>query len=125
LERFFEEFMGTARRGPIRLLEAPGHSFSDVAKKVVSLINLATLAELETKVGRPVHPGRFRANMYFDGLPAWSEHDLVGQTLQIGSARVEVVKRISRCAATEVDPETAVRDIEIPAILRRSRDSLD
>lgn len=125
IEDFFDDFMGAEKRGAIRLLQAPGHSFSDVASKFVSLINLATLAELETQIGRPVHPVRFRANIYFDGLPAWSEHDLVGRTLEIGSSRINVVRRISRCAATEVNPETALRDIEIPAILRRSRDNLD
>lgn len=125
VERFFEDFMETEKRGPIRLLKAPDHSFSDLAKKVVSLINLATLAELGNRLGQPVHPLRFRANIYFEGIPAWSEHDLVGQTLQIGATRAKVIKTTSRCAATEVNPETALRDIPIPEILRSSRDSLD
>jgi len=34
-------------------------------------------------------------------------------------ARLKVVKRIVRCAAINVDPETAVRDLEIPAALMR------
>ncbi len=125
VEHFFENFMGDEKRGPIRLLKAPGHSFSDLARKVVSLINLSTLAELESRLGEPVHPLRFRANIYFDGLPAWSEHDLVGQTLEIGTACARVIKCTSRCAATEVNPETALRDIPIPDILMKSRDSLD
>lgn len=125
VERFFENFMETEKRGPIRLLKAPGHSFSDLAKKVVSLISLSTLAELENHLGQSVHPLRFRANIYFDGIPAWSEHDLVGKTLQIGAARAKVVKTTSRCAATEVNPETALRDIPVPEILLSSRDSLD
>jgi uncharacterized protein YcbX len=106
-------------------LKSPGHSFSDLAKKVVSLISLSTLAELENRLGQPIHPLRFRANIYFDGMPAWSEHELVGQTLQIGAARAKVIKTTSRCAATEVNPETALRDIPIPEILLSSRDSLD
>jgi uncharacterized protein YcbX len=125
VEGFFEKFMEGERRGPIRLLKAPGHSFSDLAKKVVSLINLATLAELENRLGQPVHPLRFRANIYFDGMPAWSEHDLVGKTLQIGAARAKVIKTTSRCAATEVNPETALRDIPVPEILLSTRDNLD
>jgi MOSC domain-containing protein len=125
IEGFFETFMGDEKRGPIRLLQASGHSFSDLSKKVVSLINLATLKELETRLGKPVHPLRFRANVYFDGLPAWSEHELVGETLEFGSARAKVVKCTSRCAATEVNPETAFRDIPIPEILLKARDSLD
>lgn len=125
IENFFQDFMAAERRGPIRLLRAPGHSFSDVANKVVSLINLTTVAELEGRIGKPIHPLRFRANVYFEGLPAWSEHELVGATLAVGSIRLKVVKRISRCAATEVNPDTALRDIAIPSILRHARDSLD
>jgi uncharacterized protein YcbX len=125
LEAFFETFMGEEKRGPIRLLQARGHSFSDLASKVVSLISLSTLATLEDQLGQPVHPLRFRANIYFDGMPAWSEHGLVGETLKIGSLRAKVVKCTSRCAATEVNPETALRDIPIPEILLKSRDSLD
>jgi uncharacterized protein YcbX len=125
VENFFEDFMENEKRGPIRLLQSPGHSFSDLSKKVVSLINLATLKELETRLGQPVHPLRFRANIYFDGLPAWSEHDLLGKTLELGTARAKVIKTTSRCAATEVNPETALRDIPIPEILLSSRDSLD
>jgi uncharacterized protein YcbX len=96
-----------------------GHSFSDVAKKVVSIINLASLAAIESMVGFPVHPLRFRANVYVRGWPAWHEASLVGETLRIGGARLKIVKRITRCAAVNVDPELAVRDMEIPNTLMR------
>ncbi len=125
IEQFFGQFMRTEKRGPIRVLKAPNHSFSDLAKKVVSMINLATLADLENRLGQPIHPLRFRANFYFEGLPAWSEFDLVGEKLQVGSTQMRVVKRIERCAATEVNPETAIRDISIPEILYRMNDNAD
>ena len=35
------------------------------------------------------------------------------------TARLEVVKRITRCAAVNVDPETAARDLSIPNELMR------
>jgi uncharacterized protein len=119
LENFFQEFMGKEARGKIRLLEAPGHSFSDVAKKVVSIINLESVAALENSIGRPVHPLRFRGNLHVSGWPAWSETQLIGRELEIGDARLRVVKMIQRCAATEVDPETAERDIDVPDALYR------
>lgn len=124
VERFFEAFMEDEKRGAIRLLRAPGHAFTDQAKKAVSLINLATVRELETMAGKPVHPLRFRGNIYFDGLPAWSENDLVGKTLRIGTVTATIFKTTNRCAATEVNPDTAMRDIPIPQILREQRDSL-
>src|SRR6202021_3783119 len=90
-----------------------------VAKKVVSIINLASVAAIEAAVGAPVDPLRFRANLYVDGWPAWHEFELLNQTLAIGDARLKVVKRIVRCAAVNVDPESAARDLNIPQALMR------
>ena len=115
IERFFAEFCADELRGPPKVLQGAGHSFSDVAKKVVSIINLASVAELEDAAGAPVHPLRFRANLYVEGWPAWREFDLLNSEIAIGpTARVKVVKRIVRCAATEVDPDTGIRDLPIP-----------
>ena len=65
----------------------------------------------------PVDPLRFRANIYVDGWSAWDEFDLVGREIAIGSARAKVVKRIVRCAATNVEPGTGIRDLAIPKTL--------
>ena len=121
IEQFFATFCADELRGPPKVLHAMGHSFSDVARKVVSIINLASVAELETILGVPVDPLRFRANLYVEGWPAWSELDFVGREIAIGkSARLKVVKRIVRCAATNVDPDTGVRDLAIPDTLMRN-----
>ena len=118
IEAFFRRFMPKELHGPPKVLFGEGHSFSDVAKKVVSIINLASVAAVETAAGAPVHPLRFRGNLYVAGWPAWHEFDLLGAEIAIGeSARLKVVKRIQRCAATEVDPETGIRDLAIPRIL--------
>ena len=115
IERFFAEFSADELRGPPRVLRAEGHSFSDVAKKVVSIINLASVAALEDAAGAAVNPLRFRGNLQVEGWPAWHEFDLLNREIRIGpSARVKVVKRIVRCAATEVDPDTGIRDLPIP-----------
>src|SRR6186997_3235075 len=47
IEAFFRRFMPNELRGPPKVLYGDGHSFSDVAKKVVSIINLASIAEIE------------------------------------------------------------------------------
>jgi uncharacterized protein YcbX len=120
IEDFFAAFSAPELRGPPKVLHAPGHSFSDVAKKVVSIINLASVQDVERVIGAPVDPLRFRGNLHVSGWPAWREFDLLGQTLAIGEARLRVVKRIVRCAATEVDPATGIRDLEIPRTLTKS-----
>ena len=85
IERFFASFSADELRGPPKVLHAPGFSFSDVAAKVVSIINLASVADLENYVGAPVDPLRFRANLYVTGWPAWQELDMVGRRLAIGN----------------------------------------
>jgi len=120
IEAFFSEFCVADLRGPPKVLHAPGHSFSDVARKVVSIINLASVAELARVLGAPVDPLRFRGNVYVEGWAPWREFELLDQDLAIGpTARLRVVKRIVRCAATNVDPRTGVRDLAIPETLLR------
>jgi uncharacterized protein YcbX len=120
IEAFFAEHFAEELNGPPKILFAEGHSFSDVARKVVSIINLASVAALEGLIGQPVHPLRFRGNVYVTGWPAWHEFDLMDQVLAIGDARLRVVKRIVRCAATNVDPDTAARDLNVPHTLMRT-----
>jgi len=123
--QFFAGFMGDAARGTPRLLEAAGHMFSDVREKYVSLINLASVQDLERVVRQPVNPLRFRANLYLTDTPAWSEFSWVGCEFAIGETRLRVTKRIDRCGATNVDPETAARDMNIPRALQQGFGHVD
>lgn len=119
IERFFAAGFAGGIKGPPKVLSSRGHSFSDVARNVVSIINLGSLRAIENIVGQPVHPLRFRANLYVEGWPAWHEFDLLDQILAVGGTRLKVVKRITRCAAINVDPDTAARDLNIPQALMR------
>jgi hypothetical protein len=96
-----------------------GHCFCDQRDKVLSLINMASLHDFETKVGQRRHRRRFRANVWFSGAAPWSERNWVGQHIQLGGAVLRVTKGIVRCAATEVNPETAQRDADPVAELRQ------
>ncbi len=126
VEAFFRRFMPKELDGPPKVLSSAGHSFSDVAKKVVSIINLASVASVENAVGAPVDPLRFRGNLYLTGWPAWHEFGLLGQTLTIGkTTELKVVKRIQRCAATDVDPNTGIRDMTIQRTLMENFDHTD
>ena len=125
IEAFLRRFMRAELRGPPKVLHADGHSFSDVAAKVVSIINLASVAAIETAVGVPLHPLRFRANLSVDGWPAWHEFGLLGQEIAIGDARLKVTKRITRCAAINVDPDTGIRELALPDTLLRTFDHAD
>jgi uncharacterized protein YcbX len=125
--KFFENFLDDAVKGPLRVVEAPGHAFADARRrpnattdKYVSLINCASIAALGGVMGVLVDPIRFRANVYFDGAAAWSEHDWVDSEITLGAARLRVISPITRCAATQVNPLTAKRDLDIVAALGRA-----
>jgi uncharacterized protein YcbX len=120
IEAFFAQFMPDELRGPPKVLHGQNHSFSDVAKKVVSIINLASVAAVATVTGAAVDALRFRGNVYVAGWPAWHEFELMGRTLAINGARLNVIKRIVRCAATDVDPATGIRDLTIPKTLMQN-----
>jgi hypothetical protein len=123
---FFDEFLAGAAEGGLRIVEAPEHSFADARRKpnattdqYVSLINLASIAALEHSIGAEVAPLRFRANVYFEGMPAWSELDWLEGEIAVGGARLRIVSAITRCAATQVNPATAERDLDIVGGLQR------
>ena len=99
-------------------LSAPdGHRFMDHPQGYVSIINLASVREIEATLGRPVDPLRFRGNIYVDGWPAWIENATTGQSVRIGGAEGRVFKTITRCLATHVDPTSGEVDIDMTGTL--------
>lgn len=113
-------FLGEDVRGPLRVLPAPGaHRFFDHPQGLLSLISLESVRDIERRIGRPVDPLRFRANIYVSGWPAWSELETENWMVTLGAARARVFKPITRCAATHVDPVAGVRDIDMVETLRR------
>lgn len=126
IEDFFRAFMGDEARGRPKLVEAAeGHVLSDHANPVISIINLASVKDMERVVGKPIDPRRFRGNFLIEGMAPWHEFDLCGKRLQIGGAILEVTERIDRCGATNVNPETAERDLNIPRDLKRGFGHID
>ena len=121
IEDFLRGYMPAALRGEPRLLRAPdGFRFTDSPRGYVSLINLASVAALEDMTGAPVDPLRFRANLHLAGLEPWAELDLVDRVLVSDrGVRLRIIKRTERCAATNVDPATGIRDLAIPRTLLR------
>jgi len=119
IEQFIAAYMAPSLRGRPKIVSAPGHSFTDIAAKRLHIVNLATVRELERVLGRPVDPLRFRPNLIVDGPDPWSEFDWVGREMSAGPIRLKVWKRTERCAATNVDPKTGARDMDIPAALQR------
>jgi uncharacterized protein YcbX len=120
IEAFFDDYMGDVLRGRARIVASPGHNFSDVDAKCVSIINLETVREIARVAGVPVDPMRFRGNIYIEGLDPFKELDLAQDTFHIGDVAFEGIKRTVRCNATTVNLQTGIRDLNIPKILSQS-----
>lgn len=118
LGEFFAGFLGRDEVGMPRFIEATDSALADSHPSHISIVNLASVHDLERVVRRPVDPLRFRANIYVEGAEAWSELGWIGGRVAIGGARLRVVEPIGRCAATNVDPQTAERDMNIPRALQ-------
>ncbi|MEM1048620.1 MAG: MOSC domain-containing protein [Pseudomonadota bacterium] len=129
--RHFATLTGLDESDLPRFVVAEPHRFTDVSvvspelMNAVSLINRTSVEAFAEAIGKPVDPMRFRGNIVFEGCPAFSELDRVGAEIWIGATRLEVMMRTKRCAATEVNPDTAERDLRVPNLLRRTYGHFD
>ena len=99
--------------------QGPAGSFHDSTRTKVSLVSTATLRDWDRR--------RFRTNVILNGD---GEDDLVGQTIQLGGATLEVLKHIDRCVMTARpqaahDGEPALdRDLSVLKTINHERGSL-
>lgn len=117
IDQFIAAFMRDETIRAPRLVESAGVMFSDKEEKYLSIINLASVRDIERVTRQPVDPIRFRGNLMIDGARPWQEFDWVGGDITVGPATLTIVERIGRCAATNVDPVTGHRDLNIPGSL--------
>lgn len=124
LAQLLADHVGLPRDELPSLQSAAPHRFTDVSvvspemMNAVSLVNIDSVAAFSADLGQHIAPDRFRANILFTGMPAFAEFDLMDKTLQIGDVQLKVVQRTRRCPATEVNLDTGVRDVDVPAKLR-------
>jgi uncharacterized protein YcbX len=91
--------------------DGPAGSFHDSGRTQVSIVGEGTLGAW--------HPRRFRANVVITGD---DEDALVGRSVALGSAAVEVVKRIERCVVTtRAQPGGIERDLDVLRTVQRER----
>ncbi|WP_294610086.1 MOSC N-terminal beta barrel domain-containing protein [uncultured Roseovarius sp.] len=106
------------RAQPARLFKLEGRGVTDTDYPSVSLLNLASNADLADKMGATdISALRWRCNLHLDGLEPWQEFDWIGKTLRIGTAELTVREPIKRCLATTANPKTGLRDLDTLAAL--------
>lgn len=124
-EAFFARMFDFAEGQAPRFVCADPHRFTDVSvvsddlMNAVSLINLGSVRDFGGRIETEIDPARFRANIYFDGWPPFSEFEMLGKEIRIGTARAIVSLKTRRCAATEVNPRTVQRDLPVPRLLQQ------
>ena len=118
IEQFLAAFLPEEIRGTPRIVCADGHNFTDVDAKWLSVINLASVRDLARVMQTDIHPLRFRANIYIDGIEPWREFTWIDRDIAVdGIPVLHAMSRIQRCAAVNVDPLTGARDLAIPRAL--------
>jgi uncharacterized protein YcbX len=127
INAFFAEFLPDDQKGRLpRLVTAPGHCFTDVGvhspelMHAVSMLNLASVRDVEQRIGKHLDPHRFRANVLIEGLEPWVENEWLDRDIMLGAAACKGARLTRRCPATEVNPDTATRDINVPQELMRA-----
>ena len=107
------------RAQPAEIYAVPGRGMTDTDYPSVSILNLASNADLSARMGVDLSPLRWRGNLWLEGAAAWSEAHWPGQRLRIGTAEFEVVEPIMRCLATSANPSNGVIDADTLGALRR------
>ncbi|ASJ72826.1 MOSC domain-containing protein [Granulosicoccus antarcticus] len=129
--QFLKAYLALPDEESPQLFEASPHRFTDVSvdsvemMNAVSIINQDSVEAFEKAIGQAVDPRRFRGNVQLSGLSPFSELDMVGQEITVGSARLKIVRRTRRCPATEVNLETGERDMKTPRLLREHYSHMD
>ncbi|NOD61889.1 MULTISPECIES: MOSC domain-containing protein [unclassified Ruegeria] len=122
---FLSSVIGLKDPEPPNFVSSAPHRFTDVSvvspkmMNAISVLNLASVGKLGEKLNAEIHPARFRANLEIDGLTSFSELDAVGSVFRFGDVELKILSRTKRCAATEVNPDTAERDLKIPYLIRK------
>ena len=93
-------------KNDIRLMRNYEHPFYDTSisnksmfRNSISLLNINSIKDFENKIDQIIEKSIFRGNLYFDGMEAWEERNLIGKTLKINDVLFKVEKNIPRCVA--------------------------
>jgi uncharacterized protein YcbX len=120
VEQFFAAYLDGLVPGMPKLVAAKGCAFTELEEPTVTLLNLASVRDLEERVAKqPVDPRRFRANLLIDGLEPWVERHWVGRVLDIGGASLRLVAPMEYSPAWDVNPTTGARDFNALPVLER------
>ena len=86
----------------------------------LSLVSAATLADLSQVASQMIDARRFRPNIVVEGVAAWEEFNWVGQEFDIGTARILITERLTRCPNIDVHPDKGELDIPLFSLIQKT-----
>ena len=110
--------MPPERTQSARIHRVPGRGMTDTDFPSLSLINLASHAEVAAKLAQDISPLRWRCNIHIEGLAPWAEDNWIGKTVQVGKVEFNIREPIKRCMATTANTDTGLRDADTLGILK-------
>ena len=119
-------------KNDIRLMKNEEHPFYDTSisnklmfKNSISLLNINSIKDFESKIGRKIETSIFRGNLYFDGIEAWVERKWIDKTLKINNVSFKVEKNIPRCVAINLKPKSDDNSFNLLKILKQTYNHFD
>ena len=92
---------------------------------VVSLINLESLKDFESRSGLSIDHERFRPNIVIDGMKPFQELELAKKKIKIGDTLFEVFCNTPRCKATIYPYQSINSDFNLPQKLNEVYGHID
>ena len=93
-----------------RLFSLREGGFTDTKHPFIAFGNQASIDDFASRMGHLPDSRRYRLNVMMTGAPAFAENDLIGQRARLGTAEFAFIEPVGRCAAIEVNPNTAARE---------------
>ena len=104
--------------GQPRLCRMSGDAYTDTPAPWISLGGSASLADFGKVTSTPPDNRRFRLNLIIETETPFEELDWAGRIMTIGSVILEIIEPVGRCAAINVDPDTAKSNTNLLGMMR-------
>ena len=119
-------------KDPIILMKNEESPFYDtsISKKTVlnhsiSLINNKSIEDFKNKINQEIEIQRFRGNIYINGIDAWEEQNWVGKIMKINDVSFKVEKKIPRCVAINLKPNSDDKSLNLLQSLKKNYNHID
>ena len=91
----------------------------------VSLLNIQSINDFQKKIDKKVEISRFRGNICIDGVKPWEEQEWVGKIVKINNVSFKVEKKIPRCVAINLKPQTDDNSLNLLQALKKTYNHFD